>query len=157
MGHLTPVAESVRDRTETLYRADGARLWRALVGYAGDRVVADDAVSEAFTQLLRRGLAVQDAQAWLWRAAFNIARGELRRRGEHAPIVDDRLSRDPETPWAVIEALSVLSDQQRAVVVLRDYIGHSTRETAEIVGSTDQSVRVQLSRARRMLRKELAK
>ena len=63
MGHLTPVAESVRDRTETLYRADGARLWRAIVGYAGDRVVADDAVSEAFTQLLRRGLAVQDAQA----------------------------------------------------------------------------------------------
>jgi len=61
MGHLTPVAESVRDRTETLYRADGARLWRAIVGYAGDRVVADDAVSEAFTQLLRRGLAVQDA------------------------------------------------------------------------------------------------
>ncbi len=57
---------------------------------------------------------------------------------------------------AVIEALSVLSDQQRAVVILRDYIGHSTRETAEIVGSTDQSVRVQLSRARRILREELS-
>lgn len=155
MGHLTPVAESIRDRTEALYRTDGARLWRAILGYSGDRAVADDVVSEAFTQLLGRGSEIQDSQAWLWRTVFNIARGELQQRGRPAQLIDDRLSTDPETPWALLEALGVLSDQQRAVVILRDYVGHSTRETAEIVGSNDQAVRAQLSRGRRKLRKEL--
>jgi RNA polymerase sigma-70 factor (ECF subfamily) len=155
MGHLTPVAESIRDRTEKLYRTDGARLWRAIFGYAGDGAIADDAVSEAFAQLLRRGSAVHDAPAWLWRTAFNIARGELQQRGRQTPLLDDRLSLDPETPWALVQALGVLSHQQRAVVILRDYVGHSTRETAEILGSSDQAVRAQLSRGRRNLRKEL--
>jgi DNA-directed RNA polymerase specialized sigma24 family protein len=36
---------------EQLYREDGARLWRALVAFSGDREVASDAVAEAFARL----------------------------------------------------------------------------------------------------------
>jgi RNA polymerase sigma factor (sigma-70 family) len=64
---------------------------------------------------------------------------------------------DPETDWQLLSALQSLSEQQRAIVILRDYAGHSTRVTAEIIGSSEQSVRVQLSRARRTLRRELAR
>ena len=138
-----------------LYRAEGARLWRAVFGYSGDRSVADDAVSEAFAQLLRRGAEVHDSRAWLWRSAFKIAGGELARLQRDVPVLDDRSSCDPETPWVLIDALGVLSEQQRAVVILRDYVGHTTSETAVIIGSTDQTVRVQLFRARRNLRMEL--
>jgi len=142
---------------EVLYRSEGARLWRSVLGYAGDVALTDDAVAEAFAQLLRRGDAVSDQRAWVWRAAFKIAAGELQRRGGTTQDVVERAVEDPEPDWQLLGALQSLSEQQRAIVILRDYAGHSTRVTAEIIGSSEQSVRVQLSRARRTLRRELAR
>src|ERR1044072_2062187 len=69
---------------EALYRADADRLWRALYAFAGDPGLASGAVAEASPQLLRRGEAVRDPAAWVWRSAFRISRGALqaRRRDE---------------------------------------------------------------------------
>ena len=149
------VVEVVRDRVEVLYRADRDRLWRAVVGFAGDPAVADDAVAEAFAQLLRRGDEVRDPAAWVWRAAFKIAAGDLQRRGRLDPERIEQGVEDPEPAWDVVAALQTLSEQQRAVVILRDYVGHSGKATARVLGTTEPTVRVQLSRARRALRKEL--
>jgi RNA polymerase sigma-70 factor, ECF subfamily len=156
MGNLPPTVGKSRSSTEAVYRRDGEKMWRALLAYGGDRAIADDAVSEAFAQLLRRGDEVRSPELWVWRAAFRIAAGELQHRRRFEQLVDDRGRNDPEPACSVLDALRGLSSQQRAIVVLRDYIGHSTRQTAEIVGATEASVRVQLSRARRSLRKELS-
>lgn len=40
---------------EDLYRSQGPAIWRALLAFTGDRDVADDTLSEAFTQALARG------------------------------------------------------------------------------------------------------
>lgn len=156
MGAPGEAVVSVRDAVGVLYRNDGQRLWRAVAAYAGDRSIADEALAEAFAQLLRRGEDVRDPGAWVWRAAFRIAGGELQRRHYVAPVVAERCVEDPEPAWGLVEALRTLSDQQRAVVVLRDYVGHSSKETAEIIGTSEPTVRVQLTRARRALRKELS-
>jgi DNA-directed RNA polymerase specialized sigma24 family protein len=60
---------------EDLYRTEGPRLWRSVMAFTGNRDVTDDAVSEAFTQLLGRGDSVRDPARWVWRAAFKIAGG----------------------------------------------------------------------------------
>jgi DNA-directed RNA polymerase specialized sigma24 family protein len=39
-------------RLEQLYRDEGARLWRALVAFTGNREMASDAVAEAFAQAI---------------------------------------------------------------------------------------------------------
>src|SRR5437870_8933778 len=70
---------------ERIYREDGGRLWRAVLVFAGDPEVASDAVAEAFAQVLRRGRAVRSPGAWVWRAAFRIAAGELKLRGRELP------------------------------------------------------------------------
>ena len=44
---------------ERVYRSQGARLWRSVLAFAGDAEVANDAVAEAFAQLLRRGANVR--------------------------------------------------------------------------------------------------
>src|SRR6185295_12674006 len=69
-----------RPDIESLYRADADRLWRAVYAFAGDAEIASDAVAEAYAQLLRRGSAVRDPAAWVWRAAFQIGRGALKAR-----------------------------------------------------------------------------
>jgi hypothetical protein len=65
---------------ESLYRVQGARLWRSIALSTGSRDVADDAVAEAFAQAIARGDAIHDPAAWIWRAAFGIAAGELKER-----------------------------------------------------------------------------
>ncbi len=72
---------SARHDLEVLYREHGKRLWWALVAFSGDREIASDAESEAFAQALRRGDGIRDPLAWVWRAAFRIAAGELKARG----------------------------------------------------------------------------
>ena len=139
-----------------LYAEHGDRLWRAVLAFAGDREVASDAVAEAFAQCLARGPAVRDPSRWIWRAAFRIAAGELKdRRKRMASQTSEGWYEIPEPAGHVIEALSRLSPRQRAVVILHEHIGYSTREVAAILGSTPATVRVHLSQGRRRLRRLL--
>lgn len=146
------------DRFEALYRAESARLWRAVVAYAGDVEIADDAVAEAFAQLVQRGSAVRDPAAWTWRAAFRISKGALKARsaevtlvgdvrGVAPPIDVDRFA-DPD----LVEALRALPEAQRAAVVLFYYADLPIRQIAARLGTSALAVRANLSRGRRRLR-----
>jgi RNA polymerase sigma-70 factor (ECF subfamily) len=143
---------------ERLYRERGDRLWRAVLAYSGDPDVASDAVSEAFAQALRRGDAIRDPEAWVWRVAFRIAAGELAdRRRRSNPPRDARPASYviPEPADELIAALSRLSPKQRACVVLHHYAGYPVKEIAAIVGSTSAAVRVHMSQGRKRLREDL--
>ena len=62
---------------EAVYRAVHPRLWRALLAFTRNAELASDAEAEAFAQVLRRGDAVDDIEAWVWSSAFRIASGLL--------------------------------------------------------------------------------
>lgn len=81
VGRTAAVSAEPGHSLERLYREDGARLWRALLAFSGDREVASDAVAEAFAQALGRGDAIRQPDRWVWRAAFRIAAGELEAGG----------------------------------------------------------------------------
>jgi RNA polymerase sigma-70 factor, ECF subfamily len=144
---------SDQDRVETVYRSVHARLWRALLSYTGDAELASDAEAEAFAQVLRRGDAVDDVAAWVWRSAFRIASGLLTARSRPNDL---QLAEDPTSPTgSVAEFLGLLADlspQQRACVTLR-YVGEYTSpEIGELLGTSAGTVRVQLHRAHDALR-----
>src|SRR5262245_59195877 len=107
---------------EALYRADADRLWRAIYAFASDAEIASDAVAEAYAQLLRRGDAVRDPAAWVWRSAFAIARGALQaRRRDDAGTTSE--AADPSRLDAYVDAdllaaVSRLPEGQRAAVIL---------------------------------------
>jgi RNA polymerase sigma factor (sigma-70 family) len=142
------------EELDGLYREHGERLWRAVLAFAGDREVANDAVAEAFAQCLGRGPAVRDPGRWIWRAAFRIAAGELkdRRRRQAMSVRAEDWYEIPEAATQILEALGRLSPRQRAAVVLHDHVGYSAKEVAAILGSTAATVRVHLSQGRRRLR-----
>ena len=142
-----------RPDIEGLYRADGDRLWRAIYAFAGDPEIASDAVAEAYAQLLRRGSAVRDPAAWVWRTAFRVSRGSLkaRRQDDHATRpagehIDSYLDQD------LLDAIRQLPDGQRAAVVLFYYADLPIREIAGRLGTNSLAVRANLSRGRRRLR-----
>jgi RNA polymerase sigma-70 factor, ECF subfamily len=143
------------DRIESSYRRISERLWRTLFGYSGDESIASEAVAEAYTQALRRGPAIDDVDAWVWKAAFAIARGLLaqRTRDQAARPIGDQPGEHVD--WSLAEfldQLAVLSDQQRAVVVLRYVGGLQGPQIARLLDTTPATVRVQLHRAQSTLR-----
>jgi RNA polymerase sigma-70 factor (ECF subfamily) len=139
------------DRVGRLFVEEQERLWRAVFAFAGDRDVASDAVAEAFAQCLRRGDAVRDPRAWIWRSAFRIAAGELKDRGRWAPWPAEASVDIPEAQGLLV-ALGSLPPMQRATIILRHYAGYDAGEIAAGLGIGRSTVRVHLSRGRRRLR-----
>ena len=142
---------------EALYRADADRLWRAVHAYAGDAEIASDAVAEAYAQLIRRGAAVRDPAAWVWRAAFQISRGALQAQRRDAttesmPAIDHA---DAYADHDLVAAVGRLPEGQRAVVILFYYADLPIREIADRLGTNGIAVRANLSRGRRRLRQLL--
>ena len=146
---------SARRDLEGLYREHGKRLWWALVAFSGDREIASDAESEAFAQALRRGDALRDPLAWVWRTAFRIAAGELKARGQQAPRIAEPWYELPEPADEVTAALRRLPTQQRAAVVLHYYADRPIREIADVLGTSASTVAVHLHRGRKRLRELL--
>jgi RNA polymerase sigma-70 factor, ECF subfamily len=142
-------------RLDDVYEQHGARLWRAVFLYAGDREIASDAVAEAFAQALRRGDALRSPERWVWRSAFRIAAGELSRRRHEATDLMDTGYEIPAETAELLLALPRLTPKQRVAIVLHYYAGYSLKEVATITHSTPSAVGVRLHRGRKRLRELL--
>ena len=137
---------------EALYRQEADRLWRALFAFAADPEVASDAVAESFAQAIRRGPAIRDPRAWVWKSGFRIAAGELKRRSRSVADIPDGSYLDPEVDSELLSALAKLPEGQRAAVVLHYYADAPVREISRRTGMSQLAVRANLSRGRKRLR-----
>jgi RNA polymerase sigma-70 factor (ECF subfamily) len=138
---------------EAVYRQDGDRLWRALYAFGGDEDVASDAVAEAFAQALRRGAAIRDVRGWVWRSAFRLAAGDLKRQSSlsRAPMPQGAFQ-DLHPDEQLLLALQGLTPQQRVVIVLHYYADCPVREISRRTGINQLAVRAHMSRGRKRLR-----
>ena len=161
-----------RDHFERLMKAHERRVvgtaWR-LLGRLED---AQDAAQEVFLRLYRhldRFDAGRPLEPWLYRVTVNVCRdlGRRRRQRQAVPLeeVEPSLplaSADPDPGAAaslaeerriVEQALGTLAEKERAALVLRDVEGLPTAEVAEILGSSQTTVRSQICRARLKIKK----
>lgn len=150
--------EDRRLRLESTYRKVGPDLWRAVLAFAGGRAeIAGDAVAEAFTQAAGRLDEIRVLRPWLYRAAFRIAAGELKRTRDalRTPLTDTE-DKGVEMEFnELLDQLNALSPAQRRVFVIREVFGYPTSETAVLLGSSEVAVRVHLHAARKRLRVQL--
>jgi len=139
----------------------------AIYGYLARRVGADiarDLAAETFTRAYagrkrfdpERG----EPRAWLFGIANNLLRhhyrDEERRLRAFARLEPPARDAAPEEP-AVAEALSVLSREERDVLLLFAWADLSYEGIAEALGLPVGTVRSRLSRARVRMRDELTK
>ena len=143
---------------------------------------AEDLVQEAFLRAWRRRESYEgraSVRAWLYRIATNACLDALDKRprrpgasGEVAwlqPYPDELLEQLPDrregpedvalaretVELAFIAAIQHLAPLPRAVLVLRDVLGCSARETARLLETSEASVNSALQRARSGLRETL--
>ncbi|MFN3651199.1 MAG: RNA polymerase sigma factor [Armatimonadota bacterium] len=153
-----------------LFERHKTRLFGYLCHVTGDRSLAEDLLSDVFLRVYRARGTYRPGSGfapWLYRIARNLAIGELRRRSTFRKVWD-RLVREartaPTDPWEpfrgevkeqVQAALSLLPEEQRSALVLKEYADLSYREVAEVLGCTEEAARARAYRARMSLRESL--
>jgi RNA polymerase sigma-70 factor (ECF subfamily) len=156
----------------------GGRLLGVARGILRDGQAAEDCLQDIFVQAYLHIDSFQERSAlptWLHRIAVNAALVRLRSRRRRAeeplenllPAFDEyghreplgKPSVDPEDMTAraeeiarVREAVDRLPDSYRLVLLLRDFEGLSTGETAEALETTAGAVKLRLHRARAALK-----
>lgn len=155
---MTGRANGATQRVRSVYESDHARLWRSVYAFAGAREVADEATAEAFAQALRRGDEIRDVQAWIWRSAFAIARGELSERRLRGVGIALDVPTDPiavaeaEGLAGVLDSLGALDAADRELLVLCHVGGWRPSELAPILNVSGPTLRVRLHRATKRAR-----
>ena len=142
---------------EHLYRESAPALWRAIYGFSGGRRdVTEDAVAEAFARAVEHVDRIREPIPWIYRTAFRIASRELQREKRPPPEMPDRVpGLDPGEIQDAIRALTILTPNQRAAVLLHDLEGFTSPEVGQLLGMSAATVRVHLFRGRRRLREVL--
>ncbi len=120
---------------------------------------AQDAAQEVFLRLHKHLRRFDDTRAlapWLYRVTVNICRdiGRRREREQGVPLeVAEPAAAPAGRDWQderrlVALALRHLPEKERAALVLRDIEGLATSDVARILGSSEATVRSQVSSAR---------
>lgn len=141
-------------------------LWRTACLLTGDAARAEDLVQQALlrTYLAWSRVRVDDATAYARRVLVN-AHTDGWRRTRREDLVDDV----PEPPGppdesalaalvdreTVLPALALLTDRERAVIVLRYFAQLTEREIADELGVAPGTVKSTASRALRRMRAAL--
>jgi RNA polymerase sigma-70 factor (sigma-E family) len=145
------------------YRAERDRCLRAVLAVVGDRQLAEDLASEAFTrawvswQNVRRHPA---PSAWVVRTALNTGISWWRRRRREVELDDarepaDAAGHDPGVDPALLAVLRRLPRRQREVIVFRVFLDLDTEATAQALGMARGTVTAHLARAVATLRGHL--
>ncbi len=147
---------------EALMRRHERLVLSTALRVAGNMADAQDVSQEVFLRLYRNLDKLESSEnlaGWLYRVTVNACH-DLRRKHpandpmEYAANVPSS-GADPQQATAeqerrrVLEmSLRVLSEKERSALVLRDLRGLSTEEVARILGSSEATVRSQISKAR---------
>jgi RNA polymerase sigma-70 factor (ECF subfamily) len=176
---LTRLRAGEESAFEDLVRTFSPRLFVVARRIVGNDEDARDVVQETFLSAFRsidRFAGDAKLSTWLHRIVINTALMKLRRRrrkpeesiepllpaflsdGHHAERftawtepADRSLSRK-ETREAVRRHIDELPESFRTVLLLRDIEGLSTEETARLLETTPNAVKIRLHRARQALR-----
>ena len=129
---------------------------------AGNMHDAQDISQEVFLRLYRNLAKVRSMEnltGWLYRVTVNACFDLQRRRPASSPVelADDLATADADPQQAAADAerkrvlemsLRLLSEKERAALVLRDLEGLTTEQVAQALGSSPATVRSQISKAR---------
>jgi RNA polymerase sigma-70 factor, ECF subfamily len=140
---------------------------------------ARDVCQETFLRAYRalngfRGQA--KFSSWLYRIALNLCRDWLRRERrtpvvqapedvdlielaasrEPSESIEDRVARD-DLARAVERAMTLLPEEQRTAIILKEYHGLTFQEIADVVGCPLSTVKTRLYQGLTVLRRELGR
>jgi len=174
---LWHLIEKAKDGDEAAFEEIMVRYQRRVINTAwrmlGNKEDARDAAQDVFLRVfkyLKSFRSSEDFDGWLYRIIVNACRDIARKR---PPLATASCETQPgrydlegvagasdveesaihsQQRNIIAEALATLSRKEREALVLRDLEGFSTEEVARVLGSSQTTVRSQISSARRKIK-----
>ena|SRR5579875_1115091 len=157
------LSQAIEDAYSAFVAEHGDRAVRLAYVTLRHRTDAEDVAQEAFYRLwrhcLRRGPQTL-SHALLYQTVMNLCRDRMRyhrRHPEDAVDPQDIVQAGPGGPdrdqaMAISQAVQALKPGEQEAVLLFYYMDHSLKDTAAILGVSEQMVKTRLYRARQHLR-----
>ncbi|MCR4437043.1 MAG: sigma-70 family RNA polymerase sigma factor [Clostridiales bacterium] len=165
---------------ESLIEGYQKKVFNLALRMVGNREDASELAQEVFIRVYKslKGFKEQSQfSTWIYKITTNVCLDELRKRknrnitslDEEIKLEDSEIKRqiedDKPTPEMIVEknelkkvvsdAIKLLSDEHRTVIVMRDIQGFSYEEIARIINCPEGTVKSRLNRARLALKEIL--
>lgn len=153
--------------TEQEYNTAVKTLSHRLFGYVfkslRDKEDSNDIVQDAFMKLWENRKKVDPAKAksWLFTTAHNALINFVKKSGRMSSMDEMNLDRGKsdkhefELNEIIDAALAKLPEQQKTILLLRDYEGYNYKEIGEIMKLNESQVKVYLFRARKKVKEDI--
>ena len=161
-------ADDKKDRLSLLYEKYGGKMFAAAKRIVGSTSDAEDALHNAFLSVAKRiGEIDTDDDDSIRGYLFTIVKNEainiLRSETDGVGLDDAADASEDvvleferrEAYECAVEAIRAMDERYRAPLYLTVVMGHSANEAASILKRTPGTVRMQISRAKKILQKKL--
>jgi RNA polymerase sigma factor (sigma-70 family) len=141
-------------------------IYRFILKNMRDEDEARDVVQDTFEKVWLKASEVsfEKSKSYLFTTAYRLMLERIRKKKRQEPIenslrVVPSSSKDPEFDLKRIlkEAIALLPEDQRSVIMLRDYEGYSYQEIGQITNLSESQVKVYIFRARVFLKNYLVR
>lgn len=148
-----------------IYQRHHIKMERAAIKILRDQSEAEDAVQNAFMQVIRHfekiyEIPCEELPFWLISIVKNEALMLLRKRDRTATLKEERFpggAEDVSDYTALVELFRSLPDTYRRVLEMKVLLGYTDKEIAGHLGISETAVSTRASRGRQLLREILEK
>ena len=150
------------------------RIYNFALRYSNEQHFAEEVVQKTFIQVYEKIHQLEDVckfQPWLYRITSNccLSQGRVKQRyfqfikgmnesHYNSDAIDDpgKLYDKREREQMVAELLQILPEEQRTVILMKEYEGLKFREIAEILGESENTVKSRMYYGLDAMRKYLS-
>lgn len=154
-------SEAMQKQVEEVILDSYEAMYRLAYTYVRNEEDAMDIVQESVYKAIRNANRVKQAgfiKTWLWRIVMNTAVDFIRRNRQEVAVEafyeDGREDRYQD--FDTLEALKVLDEKEKTVIVLRFFEEQKIPEIANVMNENVNTVKTILYRSLRKLKAELA-
>ena len=143
---------------EQVYQKYGVMLYRIAAVYLGRHHDAEDVCQTVFIRLLTKKQGFTDEEhekAWLLRITANACKDVLKRRERRDVELTADIAANPEGESRVLGEIMAIPALYRETLILHYYVGYSIAEIAQMLRASQSSIKMRLSRGRKLLKLEL--
>ena len=160
---LRQIALGSQQAFEELYRATDSAIYGYALSLMRNHHEAQDVMMDTYLKIRCAAhlyMPMGKPMAWILTITKNIARTKLRSAGRQIPLDDleettPSFDRDSEEAVALEQAMKVLGDQERQILILHAVTGLKHREIAEMLGMPLATVLSKYPRSLKKLKKAL--
>lgn len=140
-------------------------LYRFILKTVRDKDIAKDIVQDTYEKMWLKVSDVEstNAKSYMFTTAYRTMIDFIRREKKKQQWDDSfeeigtHAKQNHDLKQILNEAVNKLPEDQRSVVLLRDYEGYDYKEIGEITGLTESQVKVYIFRARQFLKNYIGK